>query len=231
MLSSISSNKPTNIERILNVENPLDSPIQLPVGTASWLFRQTGSHQNGRLKRKLEFQAGRFCADQCLQDLEVVGEVGQAADRSPVWPTGVIGSISHSDQWVWAVARMQDDISSIGIDTEPVADAITLQHLSGEILTESENELGAKLDLSPAEVFTITFSAKESFYKCIYPMNPVFFGFLDVQVVRFDGSNVELVISENCPNQFFSGRTLKVSYVVRDNNVYTACWLNDKEVH
>src|ERR1700716_1803425 len=47
--------------------------------------------------RQREFLAGRLCAAQALRCLGADStHVGMAGDRAPVWPDGVVGSITHS---------------------------------------------------------------------------------------------------------------------------------------
>ena len=49
-------------------------------------------------KRRREFTAGRTAARRACARLGVwAGALPVAADRTPVWPEGVVGSISHSD--------------------------------------------------------------------------------------------------------------------------------------
>src|SRR5688572_29707947 len=51
-------------------------------------------------KRQAEFRAGRYCAMTALTALDArfAGcEVGRADSGAPVWPAGIVGSISHSD--------------------------------------------------------------------------------------------------------------------------------------
>ncbi|MEM9411024.1 MAG: 4'-phosphopantetheinyl transferase superfamily protein [Planctomycetota bacterium] len=220
----------SEINEVLDLQNPIDSPIVLPACVVSRLHQLNHQSVTGCKKRKREFEAGRFCASQCLESLGVFEVVEKAEDRSPVWPNGTIGSISHSDCWVWSVAAEKNELGSIGIDTEAVADAITLKHLQPEIMLEGEMELGQQIGLTEPEVFTVTFSAKESFYKCIYPLKPLYFGFQDVRVVRFGRSELELSITQGCPNRYLANRSLIVSYVIEDNDVFTACWLNDLKV-
>ncbi len=49
--------------------------------------------------------------------------IGKNQDRSPRWPAGFVGSISHSRNWVVAAAARGEDYASIGIDSEPIASA------------------------------------------------------------------------------------------------------------
>ena len=55
-------------------------------------------------KRRLEFTHGRYCAHQAMQLLGMsVVAIPKGTDRAPVWPDGIIGSISHSGDTAAAV--------------------------------------------------------------------------------------------------------------------------------
>src|SRR5690242_8343874 len=47
-------------------------------------------------ERQLEFRAGRHCARLAMGLLGAAGPVLRAPDRSPVWPSGIVGSIAHT---------------------------------------------------------------------------------------------------------------------------------------
>ena len=73
--------------------------------------------------RRLEFLSGRFYARKALL---VLGrrpvDIPVAADRGPVWPDGIVGSITHTLGTTsgWAAAAVSDvaTVRSLGIDME-----------------------------------------------------------------------------------------------------------------
>lgn len=109
-----------------------------------------------------------------------------ADDRCPVWPDGVVGSISHSRLLAGAaVARCTDGVRSVGLDIE---EAEPLEgDLIDEICLEPERDW---LATQPPEdrglLAKAIFSAKEAAYKCQYPLTRALFGFdmieIDVQM-------------------------------------------------
>ena len=201
------------------------APVPIPMTVSSCLFSREKPIEKGKAKRKLEFDAGRFCVETALKKFGVQQEVGTSHDRCPIWPVGVCGSISHSDEFVWVAVGKTQKFASIGIDTEPVADEKTLKHLTEEILNPGEMELGQTLGLTKAETFTAIFSAKESFYKCVYPLNKLFFGFHDVVVNAMDSESIQLKTAVCSPNQFLSNQAMHVNYVVANGNAFAVCWL------
>src|SRR5450432_2196927 len=68
----------------------------------------------GRVK---EFGAGRACARAGLASLgwnDV--SIPSGPDRAPIWPDGVVGSITHVEDYCLAVVARQDRIASLGVD-------------------------------------------------------------------------------------------------------------------
>jgi 4'-phosphopantetheinyl transferase EntD len=45
-----------------------------------------------------------------------------AGDRTPVWPDGVVGSITHTGDFAAAAVAWAADIAGLGIDSEQVID-------------------------------------------------------------------------------------------------------------
>ncbi|MFP1130226.1 hypothetical protein [Asticcacaulis sp. W401b] len=68
------------------------------------------------LRRQREFNAGRNIARDLLGDGDVVGINPQTG--APVWPLGVVGSISHSRELVAVALAPSSAIAGIGIDIE-----------------------------------------------------------------------------------------------------------------
>src|ERR1700688_5221299 len=72
-------------------------------------------------KRQREFLAGRWCAKQALQCLGAGStHVAMAGDRAPIWPDGVVGSITHTGGFVAAAVAWAADIAGVGIDSEEI---------------------------------------------------------------------------------------------------------------
>jgi 4'-phosphopantetheinyl transferase EntD len=197
-----------------------------------------GSHstfsprENGQLpstsKRSREFSAGRAGAHGLLESWGETEQVGVADDRSPIWPSGYVGSISHSDQWVWASVAQRSSIRSIGVDTETVVDSQTRNEIQREIATLEEWAIARALNLDPETTFTILFSAKESFYKCWYPETQNYFEFCHAGLVSCEGSRLRIGSLKSNPNFDRQPATLDVSFTVIENQVFTAAWMEHR---
>jgi len=121
-------------------------------------------------KRRREFAFGRACARRAL-GMSVAIPVGQGG--APIWPNGVTGSITHTDDYA-AAAVVRTGL--IGIDVESLAHAAKVPELLATVARPSERALPAAL----------VFSAKESVYKCLYPTQRRFLEFQQVELA-FDG--------------------------------------------
>jgi 4'-phosphopantetheinyl transferase EntD len=101
-------------------------------------------------------------------------------DRAPVWPAGVVGSISHTDTVSVAVAACSTDLLAVGIDIEMAT--IISQSQADMIATPGELSAAKVTGIDPG---LLLFSAKEATYKCIYPDIGRFVDFRDL-VLQID---------------------------------------------
>ena len=182
--------------------------------------------KGGKAARTAEFNAGRFCAQQALSTWNQDGPVGQADDRSPIWPDGFTGSISHSKNWVWASVAKSDQVLSLGIDTEAIVDAATRSQTWEQVATIDELRTLEALDLDPKVEFTVLFSAKEAFYKCWYPITKQYLDFKDVIVESCEPE--QLTIRPKTKNLNSEIDDLTVQYFVDAQDVYTVTWMAKK---
>lgn len=148
-------------------------------------------------KRAQEFAAGRLCARRVLAEFGIVDfAVLMAADRRPLWPEPLIGSITHTAGFCAAAAAQRSSFESIGIDTE--ASGAVKPELWARVCVDSELAwVGSLPAARRAQAVTLIFSAKEAFYKCQYPVTGERLSFTDVEVAAFDwgGSRGSLSLS------------------------------------
>jgi 4'-phosphopantetheinyl transferase EntD len=133
-------------------------------------------------KRRREFTAGRVCARAALARLGIRDfPILAAADRSPVWPPGIVGSLSHCADYCGVAVARRGPIAGLGLDVERA------RPLEGRVVsiicTGAEiSRLGSSPDL-PADLWAmIVFSAKESVYKCWHPLAKRSLDFHDVEI-------------------------------------------------
>jgi len=133
-------------------------------------------------KRVAEFAAGRLCARRALADLGIFDfPIAIGPDRSPRWPPGICGSISHTQGYCCAVAAPRHVVTGIGIDVEIIGRVDS--ELDALIFTRAEAEFLASLERHARTcAATVIFSAKEAFYKCQYPITQRWLDFTAVTI-------------------------------------------------
>ena len=146
-------------------------------------------------KRLSDFSTGRYCAMKALDQLwmkDVIIPIGP--NREPIWPEGIVGSISHCDSLTGAIVAKKSDHISLGLDIEEIGRVTP--DLWDLVFTENEKVYlsslnGRKLE----EQSTAIFSIKEAFYKFQHPLTKTFLDFLDEEVSLPSMNNV-IVLSE-----------------------------------
>ena len=138
-------------------------------------------------KRRREFSGGRLAAKFALEKLGVMNAtIPIGKDRSPLWPDGMVGSITHTAGLAVAVTARRAEVLALGIDLE-LAEAVQPELWPG-ILTAREIK---RLEATPAagrnRVATLLFSAKESFYKMQYPLTRQWVDFQEAEVALNEG--------------------------------------------
>lgn len=212
------------------------APLALPLPPGILQYRQpilcdSGSRIDRRslkAKREREYQAGRSCAHRLLSNLGCDHQVGVNPDRSPAWPDGFVGSISHSDRWSWAAIARSDAFKSLGLDTEPVVTSETQQLLASEIASPREWQIAHSLSLTDQQAFSVVFSAKEAFYKCWHPITGNFFGFEDAIVVAARPGCVRIANSSGNPNRGRGPEALDVLFRIDGDDVFTITWIQQQ---
>jgi 4'-phosphopantetheinyl transferase EntD len=133
-------------------------------------------------KRTREFSAGRWCARSALEQLGVVGFPLLADEnRAPIWPAGITGSISHTEDYCAAVACRSDAIAGIGLDVEP-KDGLP-RDVRRRVLTSDELAWIESAPTHEADLLgKIVFSAKECVYKCQYAVTRAWLDFHDLEI-------------------------------------------------
>ena len=133
-------------------------------------------------KRLADFSTGRYCAMKALEQIgiqNVIIPIGK--DREPIWPEGIVGSISHCDTLTGAIVSRKADHISLGLDIEEIG-RVTAD-LWPYVFTDKEIEYLNTLPIDQQELIcTSIFSLKEAFYKFQFPITNLFLDFLDVEV-------------------------------------------------
>ncbi|MFI2711370.1 4'-phosphopantetheinyl transferase [Micromonospora sp. NPDC018662] len=133
--------------------------------------------------RRREFVTARRCAREALARLGYApAPIRPGPRREPVWPAGVVGSITHCAGYRAAVVAPAAALAGLGVDAEPhgplpdgVADAVTTAGEPAHLAGLRAADAGVHWD-------RLLFSAKESVYKAWYPLTGRWLGFEDAEL-------------------------------------------------
>jgi len=186
---------------------------------------------NAVKKRKREFRAGRHCAHAAINSLLNNNINDQipikiAPSRKACWPTGVVGSISHSGSHCSAAAANGSKYLSLGHDVEVARELESNIHKM--ICTTTELAFIAEHNTSNIPLTTIIFSAKESIHKTYSPLNGHMLDFLDAEVEldlenrRFKARIINPEKNPKNPISFLDG-----AFAISNGYIYTGIYLID----
>lgn len=166
-------------------------------------------------KRQREFAEVRVCARAALGRLGYAPAPLLSTGRgAPLWPTGVVGSMTHCDGYRAAAVARSTEAASIGIDAEP--NAPLPDGVLDVIALPAEHERIDELAGHDATVHwdRLLFSAKESVFKTWYPLTGL----------ELDFSEAELTIDP--ADGTFSARLLVPGPVVGGHRLdtFTGRW-------
>ncbi|WP_163569644.1 4'-phosphopantetheinyl transferase family protein [Fodinicola feengrottensis] len=126
-------------------------------------------------------RGGRRCAHRALAALGMdLSVIGSGPRREPLWPAGVVGSITHSDAYVAAAVAGGRAYAGLGIDVE--CRRPPLESMLETVCVPSEQAWCLAGD-SPSQRLRLVFSAKESVFKAVYPATGDWLGFHDLELI------------------------------------------------
>ncbi|WP_162259177.1 4'-phosphopantetheinyl transferase [Duganella sp. Root198D2] len=178
-------------------------------------------------KRQAEYFHGRLAAREAMAALgRPLAAVGSAGNGAPLWPTGMIGSISHNDRLaVAAVATTEGGLRGLGIDIERVIGADQHESMLSLVVNRREHALLLKLDAGRSLPFssglTLAFSAKESFYKAVSAVagRVLEFDAIQLTAIAGDGAGGQIHFQAVAAisDEWFPGRRGQAGYMALPN--------------
>jgi len=137
-------------------------------------------------KRRVEFSLGRAAAHDAIAGLLGASPhpIGKGENGEPLWPEGLVGSITHSAGTAMAAVGRRTDTGGIGIDLESLPMRAG-RDLSRRVCTPGEMAWVMEAADAPEARLRVRmlFSAKESVYKALFPSGRTFLGFQDVELL------------------------------------------------
>jgi 4'-phosphopantetheinyl transferase EntD len=121
--------------------------------------------------------AARIVARELLARLGHAGcALPRAPSGAPIWPTGVVGSLTHDSRVAIAAVGRSRDVGAIGIDVEP-AEVLPSELLDMVATSQERRNIG-----NDPYHGRLLFIAKEAVYKAVYPLDQMFLDHHDVEI-------------------------------------------------
>lgn len=142
-----------------------DPPGLVPLGP------ETHDVDRAVMRRRQEYTTARWCARRALGGLGYGPVPIPRGERgAPVWPDGIVGSMTHCEGYRAAAVARAADVLSVGIDAEnhlPLPEGVL-----EVIALPAERERCAELTAAEPQVHwgRLLFSMKESVYKTWFPL-------------------------------------------------------------
>jgi 4'-phosphopantetheinyl transferase EntD len=159
-------------------------------------------------KRRREFVTARACAREALSRLGVPAQpIPTGARGEPIWPAGIVGSITHCAGYRACAVARASELLTIGVDAEP-DDALPGGVLADIALPEERRWIEAAAGADPGTSWDrLLFTIKESIYKAWFPLTGSWLGFEDATVAidREDGTFAARLL---VPGPVLDGRPL-----------------------
>ncbi|MEU6818562.1 4'-phosphopantetheinyl transferase superfamily protein [Streptomyces sp. NPDC046860] len=134
-------------------------------------------------KRQREFASVRVCARRAMEKLGLPPAPVPTGERgAPLWPDGVLGSMTHCDGYRGAALARTGGLASLGIDAE-VHEPLPEGVLDSVSLPAERDRHRALAAARPGVHWDrLLFSAKESVYKAWFPLTRSWLDFLEADI-------------------------------------------------
>lgn len=145
-------------------------------------------------RRRAAFVAGSICAELALASLSPPinhSVLGRDPRGAPLWPNGVLGSITHNARTAAAITTRQESCVGLGVDVESRVEVHALEAITDVCMTGGERNLHLASEDASATA-TLVFSAKESLYKALQATMPEWVDYTDVEVDEITDRSLRL---------------------------------------
>lgn len=186
-----SSKKQDSLSRLVSEIAPPGAQCVCILGDVVWdpPFEESRLVDQAVASRRGEFLSARWAAHAALDLLGVDAPfIGRGRRGEPLWPAGVMGSITHSG--ILRASAVLGSEAGLGFGIDAELNEVLSFDVCQLIATESElGEISSRMARSPHIAWDrLTFSAKESIFKAQYPALGLELDFLDVSIqIHVDG--------------------------------------------
>jgi 4'-phosphopantetheinyl transferase EntD len=172
-------------------------------------------------RRQREFAWGRACARRAFADLGLPAPIiPSGAQREPIWPLGVVGSLTHTLGLCAAAVTPSARYRALGLDVE--RERVFEAALIARVANESELARADALEMERSALALVVFSAKEAVYKCQFPASGAYLGFHDVRLeLERDAFRASLLVAAG---PYAAGHVFRGRWRRAGSFVFTATW-------
>lgn len=226
---------PSHLSKALNIKNLVCHANDFDVSAYSdSLFRQykiewVEKLTNATPKRKAEYLCGRHTASQSLQALGIQScNIATGPNREPVFPAGIIASITHTNETAVCVAAKKNHFHYLGVDLESLIPEDTIQSIEQQIINHDEKRLLLDQNCDYKTLLTLVFSAKESLFKALFPSVGDYFDFQAAQLVKLCAvsKRITFELTGNLNSEFPAKTKISGSFYLDKRRVFTVIYSN-----
>lgn len=172
------------------------------------------------VKRRAEYFAGRYAAHMLLQQAGCNMPVLTGISGEPLWPAGWCGALSHVTGSAIALLAPTDSALMPGVDIEHNCPDI-MRKTAETFSCQEERALLINSDLPYEQALLVTFSAKESLFKALFPQVQRFFGFDTARVTQLAAHSLTLQLTESLTPALAAGYSITCYYRCSAHQVIT----------
>lgn len=178
-----------------------------------------------RVERKNEYLCGRVLAQAVLNHHFGLDQpITSMREHLPIWPTHILGSISHSQNKL--VVALSYNAIYLGIDIEHWVSSEFAQESAHLILTPSELDLWkskAAGFFDFARYVSLVFSVKESLYKAVYPTAKQYIDFLEASIVdiNFENQTLTLALTSQIQQRYQLLEQYQAGWTIEQDHIMT----------
>lgn len=171
-------------------------------------------------KRQAEYLAARLLLRQLQLQLGFApSQILPGADRSPCWPAGQQGSVSHSAERVLvglghAGSSTSSSTLRLGVDLEQWLTAAQCAELAPAILSAAELRW-CQLEhcsIPLPQLLTLIFAGKEALYKALYPDCRQIMEFSAARIIALTASQMLLQLTQDWSAAWCAGTEIWLDY-------------------
>lgn len=157
-------------------------------------------------RRKADFGDSRWCAHVAMSEFVMDQPIMRGERGMPVFPSGVTGSLTHTEGYRAALVGRSSRWRSLGIDAEP-ADWLPEGVINAVARPEEQRRLRRLAREEGIDYLDkVLFSAKESTYKAWFPLTHRFLDFDQADIdIRPDGTFTSYLLVRPVPVPFIEG--------------------------